>query len=183
MKHSLSYMFAIISLSFCFLVSSCSTEPYSLPTDSDSNAVEGEFRGGKKNDKGNGKGKNKDDDNGGNQDPEIIEYAATYEIYRAVDHDPLYRFSISTSGDLMLFQTDSTVTSWGSDYWGYWSDPYDYLNGQVEYIIGLTHTTYIFDPLPNDKFDVTKILVVTPYTGGPATTTITNPGIYTRLDP
>jgi hypothetical protein len=91
-------------------------------------------------------------------------------LYQADDSDPLFRFSISQSGELMLLESDATVASWGTDYWGYWSDPFPYANNEVNYIIGLTNTTYQYQPLPGDKIDVTKILIVQPYPSGDCTT-------------
>ena len=79
----------------------------------------------------------------------------------------------------MLFETDPTVTTWGTDYWGYWDEPYTYANGEVEYFIGLTYTVYEFTQVSSNTIDVTKTLVVTPYLGGTATTTVTHPGTYT----
>lgn len=129
--------------------------------------------------KGNGKSKGKHkDDIGDIPDPNQDPFIATYQLHQADDFDPLYRFSISQSGQLMLLETDPTVTSWGTDYWGYWSDPFPYANNEVNYIIGLTNTTYQFQPLPGNKIDVTKILIVQPYPSGTPTTTVTHPGVY-----
>ena len=123
---------------------------------------------------GKGKGKITDPEPDPNEDP----FIKTYQLFQAIDGDPLYKFSISQSGQLMLLETDPTITSWGTNYWGYWSDPFAYSNHEVNYIIGLTNTTYRFQELPGNKFDVTKTLVVQPYPTGTPTTTETHPGIY-----
>lgn len=128
--------------------------------------------------KGKGKGKGGNNQN----DPGVNPFVITYQLYEADDNDPLFRFSISQSGELILLETDATVASWGTDYWGYWSDPFPYANNEVNYIIGLTNTTYQFQPLPGDKIDVTKTLIVQPYPSGTPTTTITHPGVYALVN-
>lgn len=93
------------------------------------------------------------------------------------DYDPLYRFGIE--GDQVLLRTDPTVTSWGEDYWGYWDEPYAMVDDKVVYRIGLTHTTYTFNPLSGGGFDVFKRLIVTPYSSnGVPDTTFTHVGIF-----
>jgi hypothetical protein len=124
--------------------------------------------------KGKGKGKGNNNQNDPEEDPFVI----TYQLYQADDSDPLFRFSISQSGELVLLESDATVASWGTDYWGYWSDPFPYANNEVNYIIGLTNTTYQFQSLPDNKIDVTKILIVQPYPSGTPTTTLSHPGVY-----
>lgn len=132
---------------------------------------------------GNGKGKGKKDKGDyGDDNGDSVHYASTYALFQAVDNDPLFRISISESGDLMLLETDPSVTSWGSDYWGFWSDPFDYVNMEVSYTIGLTHTTYHFEQLPGNKMDVTKTLVVQPYPSGEPTTMVTHPGVYRLVE-
>jgi len=109
-------------------------------------------------------------------DPEPIPGGAQYQLAEVDDFDPLWRFTVS--GNHVLLQTDPSITSWGTDYWSYWSDPYAFHDGVVDYTVGLTHTTYVFTPLGDDRYDVTKTLVVQPYNGGGPTTTVTHPGIY-----
>jgi len=93
------------------------------------------------------------------------------------DYDPLYRFGIE--GDQVLLRTDPAVTSWGEDYWGYWDEPYTMVDNQVTYTIGLTHTTYTFNPVSGEGFDVFKRLIVTPYSSnGVPDTTFTHVGIF-----
>ena len=93
------------------------------------------------------------------------------------DADPLYRFGIE--GNQVLLRTDPTVTSWGEDYWGYWDEPYAMVDDKVEYTIGLTHTTYTFDALSGGGYDVSKRLIVTPYSSnGTPDTTFTHVGIF-----
>jgi hypothetical protein len=93
--------------------------------------------------------------------------------------DPLYRFT--WSGNEVLLQTDPTVTVWGTDYWGYWKNPFP-LTGDAAIIrVGLTVTTYEFSHLSDGTVDVTKTLVVTPYQGGAPTTTVTHVGIFQRI--
>ena len=132
----------------------------------------------------NGKGKGKKDKDGEEEEEEEeIVYTSTFILRQAVDFDPLYKFSISEAGDLMLLQTNPEITTWGTDYWGSWSDPYPYANYIVHYTKGLTDVTYVFDPLPDGSFDVTKTLIVSPYsTRGEPDTTITNPGIYVLME-
>ncbi len=93
------------------------------------------------------------------------------------DYDPLHRFGID--GDQVLLRTDPTVTGWGEDSWGYWDEPYTMVDGEVIYTIGLTHTTYTFDPVSGGGFDVFRRLIVAPYssTGAPDTT-FTHVGIF-----
>ena len=93
------------------------------------------------------------------------------------DYDPLYRFGID--GTQVLLRTDPGVTSWGEDYWGYWAEPYTMVDNQVVYTVGLTHTAYTFDPLSGGGFDVSKRLIVTPYSSsGVPDTTFTHVGIF-----
>jgi len=159
-----------------FLTISCE-KMVNSPADeinSANNAGQNNFEKGK----GKGKGKGTIPD----PEPDPIPFVKTYQLFQAVDWDPLYKFSISESGQLMLLETDSTVTSWGSNYWGYWSDPFVYSNNEVNYIIGLTNTTYRFQALPDNKIDVTKTLIVQPYPSGTPTTTETHPGIYVLVN-
>ena len=113
-----------------------------------------------------------------NNDP----FVTTYQLYEAIDGDPLYRFSISQSGELMLLESDPTVAGWGNDFWGTWSDPFPYLNSEVNYIKGLTNTTYQFQQISPETIDVTKILIVQPYPNGEPITTESHPGIYTLVE-
>ena len=101
----------------------------------------------------------------------------TYQLVERDDFDPLWRFT--KSGNSMQFETDPSVTSWGTDYWGYWRNPYTLSNDNtVNYIIGLTNTTYTFTIQADGKVDVAKTLIVNPYLGGSPTTTITHMGLY-----
>jgi hypothetical protein len=156
------------------MLTSCEKEVYSPTDEINPSGMISENNFNKGN--GQGKGKNNDNDNGDNSEEDP--FVSTYQLYQADDSDPLFRFSISRSGELMLLETDAAVTSWGTDYWGYWSDPFPYTNNEVNYIIGLTNTTYQFQPLPDNKIDVTKILLVQPYPSGTPTTTTSHPGVY-----
>ena len=109
-------------------------------------------------------------------------YGATYRIAQPDDPDPLYQFSFSADGTLVLLQSDSTVANWGSDFWGSWAEPFPFVNGAVHYIDGLTEITYQFEPYGTNGYDVTFILTVSPYTGGPSTTTVEHPGIYLLVE-
>lgn len=155
------------------LLMSCEKDVYSPADESSSSGTlsDAGFNKGH----GKGKGKHSDDPI---PDPTPDPFVVTYELDQAGDFDPLFKFSISQSGQLMLLETDPTVATWGTDYWGYWSDPFSYTNNEVNYIIGLTNTTYQFQPLPGNKMDVTKILVVQPYPSGTPTTTVSHPGVY-----
>jgi hypothetical protein len=166
-KLSLLFGFMVIFL-FAALIISCEKEVFSPANETYSSDI----ISNKNINKGKGKGKNRD------IKPVEDTLGTTYQLYLADDFDPLYKFTISPSGDLMLLETNPTVTSWGTNYWGYWSDPFLYANNEVNYIIGLTNTTYRFQPLPGNKMDVTKTLIVQPYPSGPPTTTETHPGVY-----
>ena len=132
--------------------------------------------------KGDNPGKGKGKPSGGNEEPEpSVTYSATYLLYMADDPDPLYKFSIATSGDLMLLQTDPSVTGWGTDYYGYWSDPFPFAGNEVNYTFGLANTTYTFIPLPDNKYQVEKTIVQQPYLGSTVTTTVSTPGIYIKV--
>lgn len=109
-------------------------------------------------------------------EPQPNPSGAVFQLAEVDDFDPLWKFTVS--GNHVLLQTDPSITSWGTDYWGYWSDPYAFQGGVVDYTVGLTHTTYVFTPLGDDRYDVTKTVVVQPYNGGGPTTTVTHPGIY-----
>jgi len=147
------------------------------------------LRGGKPNDngggKGNGKGKGGKDDNNdddtGEEDP-VIEYGDTYQLHERDDYDQLYRFSFTVEGDQVLFQTDSTITSWGTDYWGYWAEPHPYENGVVQYISGLSFVKYEFVEVGDGVFDVSKMFVQGFYNSTHTDTTFSHPGLYTRIE-
>lgn len=156
------------------MLTSCEKEVYSPTDETNSSKVISQ------NDFNKGKGKGKKNDNEG--DPIPDPFITTYQMYQADDSDPLFRFSISQSGQLILLETDPTVASWGTDYWGYWADPFSYANSEANYVIGLTNTTYQFQELPGDKIDVTKILVVQPYPSGTPTTTVSHPGVYNLVN-
>jgi len=157
---------------FAFLIISCEKNINSPAGDilSSDNTSQNSLK------KGKGKGKGNIPDPEPEPDPDP--FVTTYQLFQAIDSDPLYKFSISQSGQLMLLETDPSITSWGTNYWGYWSDPFLYANNEVNYIIGLTNTTYRFQSLPDNKIDVTKTLIVQPYPSGTPTTTETHPGIY-----
>ena len=155
---------------FTILFTSCEKEAYQISDLENSSEVFSK----KPVNPGNGNGKPDKGDDPVEPDP----FVATYRLVQADDNDPLYQFSISQSGTLMLLETDPTVTSWGTDYWGYWSNPYPFQNNQVNYTIGLTETTYEFTPLAGDRYDVVKTLIQHPYLGGTSTTTVSHPGVY-----
>ncbi|UCF64411.1 MAG: hypothetical protein JSW33_00875 [bacterium] len=169
-KNSTAILWVIAFFMAALLISSCEKDLNS-PTDEilSSNKISPNNLK-----KGKGKGKASDPEPDPGEDP----FIRTYQLFEAIDGDPLYKFSISQSDQLIWLETDPTITSWGATYWGYWSDPFVYSNHEVNYIIGLTHTTYRFQELPGNKFDVTKTLVVQPYPSGSPTTTDTHPGIY-----
>lgn len=161
---STALFWAITTIAAVIMLTSCERDIYSPADGTNSSEInsQADFN----------KSKKKDD--GG--DP-ATSFVTTYQLDQADDWDPLYRFSIYV-GQSMLLETDPTVTSWGTNYWGYWSNSFPYANNEVNYIIGLTNTTYQFQPLPGGKFDVTKILIVQPYPSGTPTTTVTHPGVY-----
>lgn len=131
---------------------------------------------------GNGKGSN----GKGNQTPEepeepVVEYESTYRITTYDDPDPLYQFSFSTDGALVLLETDPTITTWGTDYWGFWASPFAYSNGVMETRSGLTETRIEFRSLANGDIDVYKRLIRHPYLNGTSDTMYFHPGVYTRV--
>lgn len=129
-----------------------------------------EKRGGKKN-----------NDNPPPPPPPEITYDVTYQLSEVDDPDPLYRFSISQSNQLILLETDPSITSWGTDYWGYWSSPFAYANGHVDYTTGLGRTIYTFTQTSATTIDVQKTLITSSYPssrGGTTTTTVSHPGTY-----
>lgn len=104
----------------------------------------------------------------------------TYEISVPDDPDPLFRFTIS--GNSIQLESDPSVASWGSDYWGYWSDPFELGDDAVTYTFGLSTTTYALTPQPDGTLDVTRTVVVQPYLGGSPTTTVSHVGAFTLLN-
>jgi hypothetical protein len=101
---------------------------------------------------------------------------AWYRLALADEFDPLSRFGLD--GQQVLLQTDSTITSWGTDYWGYWDEPFMMEDNVLSYTVGLSHTTYTFLPLAGEGFDVTRTIVVQPYLVGEPTTTVTHVGVF-----
>ena len=99
----------------------------------------------------------------------------TYELLQSYDYDPLWRFT--KNGTSMQFETDPSVTSWGSDYWGYWADPLTLEEDSVNFIPGAI-ATYFFEVMEGGMVDVTRRLTVFPYLGGSPIITDTHPGIY-----
>jgi hypothetical protein len=65
--------------------------------------------------KGKGKGKGQIPDPDPDPDPNVEPFVQTFQLFQAVDSDPLYKFSISQSGQLMLLETDPSITSWGTN--------------------------------------------------------------------
>lgn len=131
----------------------------------------------KKGGNGSGKGRGRNDDPPADttvQDP----FVKTYQLYQADDADPLYKFSISNSGVLMMLESDPNAGSWGSDYYGLWDEPFQYSGNQVFYGYGLTATYYNFEFLSDDLVGVTKTRYTTVYLSSRVDTTITYPGIY-----
>ncbi|MBR9859771.1 hypothetical protein GYB22_03300 [bacterium] len=156
-----------------FTFSSCIKCDEPEPVYQDFDQQEDQLRRGGDN---KGKGKNKDNDTT-DPDPDTeTGNAVEYMLTEVEDHDPLYRFAVD--GDQVMFYTDPSVTSWGTDYWGYWDEAYDWNNGEVNYIIGLTNVTYSFDEISEGTYEVTKTLIVSHYLTGESTTTVTVPGIY-----
>lgn len=100
---------------------------------------------------------------------------AWYRLSVADDTDPLWRFGLT--GEMARLESDPTVAGWGTDYWGYWADPFPFVDGTVRYVAGLGETTYVLTTIP-DGFDVSKTVVVSPYLGGEATTTVTHVGVF-----
>jgi hypothetical protein len=97
-----------------------------------------------------------------------------YTVTSYLDFDPLYQFG--KTGGSVLLRSDPDVGLWGEDYYGYWAEPFALDGNSLSYIIGLTHTTYDFEPLADGSVDIVKTLVVQPYLGGSPTTTVTEVG-------
>ncbi len=125
----------------------------------------------------NGKGKTNDPDP--IPDPVPVEYAVTYQVSESVDSRGLYRFSISKDGTLMLLESDPTVAAWGSDFWGTWSSPFPYSNGQVVYVNGLSQITYTFTQVNSTTMHVTERIVTQPWPSGTPTTSNYDLGLFT----
>ena len=135
--------------------------------------------------RGSNNGKDKGGKGGDDPAPDPTEddpFVITYIIDEVDEWDPLYKFSISESGTLMKFETDPTITTWGTDYWGSWADPYPYENNKVNYIKGLTNNTYEFEFLSDGRVDVVTTLIVQPYPSGTPRTTVKHIGIYKVLN-
>lgn len=114
--------------------------------------------------------------------PPVVEeevFEVWFQASQVIDPDPLYRFSISQSGSAMMLETDPTITSWGTDYWGYWDEDFPFVNNKVDYTFGLGNTVYTFTQVSPGVYDVTKKLVVSSYNSNTVTTTYSHPGIYT----
>lgn len=134
--------------------------------------------------RGSNNGKGKGGNGGDDPVPDPTEddpFVVTYIIDEIDEWDALYKFSISESGTLMKFETDPTITSWGTDYWGSWADPFPYKDNKVNIIKGLTNTTYEFEFLSDGRVDIVKTLITQPYPSGTPRTTVTHPGIYKLL--
>ncbi|HMC01314.1 MAG TPA: hypothetical protein VKN14_09805 [Flavobacteriaceae bacterium] len=120
------------------------------------------------------KGKKKNNNDGGTDE---TTNGTFYQIVEYIDHDPLFQFE--TQGNQITFFTDASIGVWGTDYYGYWSDPYSFNNNVVEYTIGLSTATYTFSETGNNSYHVTKQLVVQPYnSNGEPTTTLTDIGFF-----
>ena len=128
---------------------------------------------------GNGKGGKPKDPPPPPTAPEEEVFETYFMLSQVIDPDPLYRFSISQSGNAMMLETDPTITSWGRDYWGYWDEDFPFANNKVDYTFGLGNTVYTFTQVSPGVYDVTKKLVVSSYNSNTVTTTYSHPGIYT----
>ncbi len=106
-------------------------------------------------------------------------FTGYYQLQNAHDFDPLFRFAISASGQFMMLESDASISSWGTDFWGYWDEPFAYTNQQVNYTFGLSNTSYTFSPIAVNEFDVYKRVIIHPYLSGTADTAYSLPGIYT----
>ena len=109
-----------------------------------------------------------------------VSYGSTYQLQAGeTASDPLFRFSVATTEDLILLESDPNIGTWGSDFFGYWSEPFAYSDGQVTYTIGLNDYTYIFSDLPDGRVEVTLVHVQRPYLSGETTTTTSRVGTFT----
>lgn len=135
----------------------------------------------KKDNSGKGKGKKDNDTDTTSTDTEV-KYAKTYRIKQDIKvTDPLYKFHISESGDLILLESDSTIAMWGADFWGSWKDPFTYGNNKVNYINGLSNITYEFFPQSDGTISVKLTVITQPYPSGEPRTTVSYPGVYEEI--
>lgn len=108
-------------------------------------------------------------------EPEPAPTYAWYSLAVPDDGDPLSRFGLD--GDLVLLESDPDAAGWGTDYWGYWSEPFILVDGTVTYVDGLTETTYSFAPV-GEAFDVSREVVVRSYLGGASSVTRSHVGVF-----
>ena len=114
-------------------------------------------------------------------DTEEETFTDFYTLSVPADPDALISFAISDSGNSILLESTTEVGTWGSDFYGYWSEPLAFSNNEVTFTIGgLSHTTYSLSPIGTDQFQVTRTVVQDPYLSGPSTTTITDVGIFQK---
>ncbi len=117
-------------------------------------------------------------------DPDAeISYATTFHLVETGEAlNPLYRFSFSESGDLVLLESDPGTGVWGSDYYGYWAEPFERMQNAVSYTIGLNDYTYAFALLPDGRVEVTYTHVRRPYLSGDTVTTVAGIGIFAPVE-
>jgi hypothetical protein len=166
-----------------FLLGSCSKENvdrYNSKTSIDE--ADNMSKAGNNKGKGKGKGNNdgSSDDSDSDTGGDTISYAYTYVLKTYENKDPLHKFRISSTGDIMQLRTDSTITSWGEDFWGSWEDPFEYADNQVVIRSLFAITTYTFNTLSDGSVDVYKEKIVQLSYLDPNTldTTYSHPGIY-----
>jgi hypothetical protein len=104
-----------------------------------------------------------------------------YTIEEYITWDPLYK--VDKYGNEVLLRSDPSIGMHGEDLYGYWINPFELDGNSVNYVIGLTNTTYDFTPLDATSFDVVKTLVVAPYPSGSPTTTVTHVGVAKLTGP
>lgn len=103
----------------------------------------------------------------------------SYEIVEYDGYgDQLFRFHLS--GDQVLFESDPTVTTWGTDYWGYWADPFPFADDVVQFFRGLSNVQYDFEVVGDGLVHVTRTLVTVDYGGGILIDEVKPLGVYGR---
>lgn len=103
----------------------------------------------------------------------------TYTIINVETPSALYKFTVKGRG--VLLQSDPSVGTWGTDYFGFWSSPFTLNGNRIEYTNGLSTSIYEFNVQSNGDVHVVRTVIVAPYqSNGETTTSITNLGTYSK---
>ena len=178
---SVRFIHLIFAFALTGLLASCNEDLLSSQTDirpEASSAVD--FRGSSN----KGGKKKKEEEPAPDPDPSAdISFAMTFHRVETGEAlHPLYRFSFSEAGDLALLASDPAVGVWGSDYYGYWAEPFDLVEKAVSYTVGLNDYTFAFAFLPDGRVEVTYTHVQRPYLSGDTVTTVARIGIFSLAE-